>query len=103
MGGKRWGMKITEVGEGNRLTSLLSDAPPKVLELEPRCNRRVHCSSLVRRSRFHGTEKNNAPTAMHHPRTASQRCDGTRKGLPKNRNAQATDAATPTARKTPVG
>jgi len=29
-------------------TSLLSDAPPSVLELEPRRNRRVHCSSLVR-------------------------------------------------------
>src|ERR1051326_4766736 len=31
------------------LTSLLSDAPPRMPELEPGRNRRVHCSSLVRR------------------------------------------------------
>src|ERR1044071_8976494 len=32
-----------------RRTSLLSDAPPRMPELEPGRNRRVHCSSLVRR------------------------------------------------------
>src|SRR5262245_47668822 len=32
------------------LTSLLSDAPPIMLRIQPGRNRRVHCSSLVRRS-----------------------------------------------------
>jgi hypothetical protein len=35
-------------------TTLLSDAPPRVLELKPGRNRRVHWSSLVRR-RDHST------------------------------------------------
>ena len=30
------------------LPSLLNDAPPMMPDLESRCNRRVHCSSLVR-------------------------------------------------------
>ena len=36
----------------SRRTSLLSDAPPIVPDLEPRRNWRVHCSSLVRPSRL---------------------------------------------------
>src|SRR5262245_8431056 len=35
-----------------RLTSLLSDAPPSVPELEPGRNRRVHCSSRFGTSRL---------------------------------------------------
>jgi hypothetical protein len=33
---------------------------------------------------------------MHQPRMASQRCDRTKNGLPRKRNAQATNAAIPT-------
>ena len=38
----------------SRLTTLLSDAPPRVLELERERNRRVHWSSLVSCWSFHG-------------------------------------------------
>ena len=37
-----------------RLTALLNEAPPSVQKIEPKHNRRVHCSSMVVTPLVHG-------------------------------------------------
>ena len=66
-----------------------------------RCHRSLQ---RIRPLRCHGEpDKNSALTAMHQPRIANHRCDRTKKGLPKKRKAQATNAATPITAKPPDG